>query len=424
MSRLSDYVKQAAGIPEAPNDGTTYGRRGSDTSWQPVYRQDEADSEFAAMVHTHPYVGLTGDESVDGEKTFVQSSAFAGAAIDPAYGLNVGGSINVGAGQNFFINGIPIETFTDAPADSKIYGRSNNAWVEITAGGGGTITNLSTDYFSTYVTVVNSGGQDTNINAATAALAGLMTAADKVKLDAAVESVDLANTRDSTSVTITNTAGNNTTLAAATTGLAGVLTAADKSKLNSALEDVDLGATQGSTSVTVTNTGGIDAVLPAATTSLAGVMTAADKLALQGLQITTGTYNSFWRDVTANETSRAGTWVRVGPLVFFQFYFYWTTINELDSSATKMALPFTVSSGSDTPTAAVGIENIDFGGTTDNAPVHLFGRGVQGEASMGIWLCASRGAGTLGGDVNWLTYEQFREPGSIVGSIMYITDDP
>lgn len=53
-----------------------------------------------------------------------------------------------------------------------------------TGGGGGGSTNLSTAYSSTDVTIASSTGTDATINAATTSNAGVMSAADKTKIDA------------------------------------------------------------------------------------------------------------------------------------------------------------------------------------------------------------------------------------------------
>jgi hypothetical protein len=62
-----------------------------------------------------------------------------------------------------------------------------------------------------------------------------LTAADKTKLDGIATGAtvsNLGNTPTATTVAITNSGGDNTTLPAATASLAGVLTAADKTKLD------------------------------------------------------------------------------------------------------------------------------------------------------------------------------------------------
>ena len=275
MPNLSDYVALQTGIPESPTDGFVYGRRGQDGSWQVVNTKADADSAYAPTVHTHPYVGLTGNETVAGQKQF-DDNISVGLAVSPSYGLNCAGSINVGIGSNFFVNGSPIETFVEAPVDGEVYGRQNAGWVLISIDGG-TITNLSTTYATNFVSLINSGGQDTTIAAATTSLAGVMTNADKQKVDAAIEAVNLSLTRNSTSNTINNDQGTGVSLSAATSSFAGVMTAAQKQTLDSVITSVNLNESYGSTSVTITNDAGANAVISEASDSSAGVMSALRK---------------------------------------------------------------------------------------------------------------------------------------------------
>ena len=229
--KLSDYVALQAGIPEAPNTGFTYGRHGQTQTWTQVASFNYTQANYAPIDHTHPYVGLSGNESINGEKVFNNSMGI-GVAVSPSYGLNVAGSINVGSGSNFFVNGAPLESFVDAPSDGNVYGRSNGGWVLVSAEGG-TITNLSIGYYTNYVVVENTGGQDATINAATASLAGIMSSSDKAKLDAAISGADLSVTKSATQNVINNTGGSGVTLSGATASLAGLMTNADKSFLDS-----------------------------------------------------------------------------------------------------------------------------------------------------------------------------------------------
>jgi hypothetical protein len=100
---------------------------------------------------------------------------------------------------------------------------------------------------------------------------------------------DLGNTPDADSVLITSSSGNDTDVPAATGSLAGVMTAADKTKLDGIDSgaqvnvDTNLGNTPDADSVLITSSTGTDTDVPAATGSLAGVMTAADKTKLDGI---------------------------------------------------------------------------------------------------------------------------------------------
>jgi hypothetical protein len=276
---LSDFVNQQQGIPEAPTTGLTYGRNGQLGSWVVVNSKDEADAAYIAIGTVLPYVGLNGDETVHGEKRFNNAMGL-GFAPSPFYAINSAGSINVGPGSNYFVNGVPISSFIDAPSDGQIYGRQNSSWVIINAGGGGTVSNLSSTYGSNYVTILNSGGTDVTINGVTPSIAGVMSGPDKTKLDSLTTGStksDLATTGNTTTVTITNTGGNNATIPAATFSAAGVMTANDKNLLAAASQGTNLGTQYDATSVQITSNTGNNTSILASTSSLAGIMTANDK---------------------------------------------------------------------------------------------------------------------------------------------------
>lgn len=119
-------------------------------------------------------------------------------------------------------------------------------------------TNLSQTVTATTVTINSDTGGDVSVAGATAANAGLLIAADKVALDAAVAAQHAA---------VTLAAGNDGALAI--TG----------QELNLTLPAtvVNLGETTSATTFIVTNDAGTDATIPAATTTVAGVLSAADK---------------------------------------------------------------------------------------------------------------------------------------------------
>lgn len=107
-------------------------------------------------------------------------------------------------------------------------------------GGGGGAVDLAVTQDDTTVTVTPSGGGDAAVlPAATATDAGVMAAADKSKLDGIEASADvnvgtdlaLAN-RDSDSLDITSNTGADVTIPSATQTLAGLQSAADKLKLD------------------------------------------------------------------------------------------------------------------------------------------------------------------------------------------------
>ena len=99
--------------------------------------------------------------------------------------IRVNGNVNLGAGFNYYINGIPISTFIDAPSDGNIYGRQNAAWVSL-GSGTGTVSDLASSPTTTQVTITNTGGDNAIILGATASIAGVMTTTQVQKL-AAIE---------------------------------------------------------------------------------------------------------------------------------------------------------------------------------------------------------------------------------------------
>ena len=108
-------------------------------------------------------------------------------------------------------------------------------------------TNLSYTTDASTGTVTCSTGTNATLPAATTALAGLLTGTDKTKLDGiatgaqANVATNLTYTTDASTGTVTSSTGTNATLPAATTALAGLLTGADKTKL----DGIDTGATKG-----------------------------------------------------------------------------------------------------------------------------------------------------------------------------------
>lgn len=129
--------------------------------------------------------------------------------------------------------------------------------------GEGATTNITVSHFAETVDVESSTGAPGTINAATDTLAGVMTAADKAKLDG-IEAGAEANLVDGDLVT----------------AIDGALASTDwRDPLVT-----DLSHSRDADSVTVISSNGDDAELPAATTSDAGVMTAADKTKLDGIE--------------------------------------------------------------------------------------------------------------------------------------------
>lgn len=185
-----------------------------------------------------------------------------------------------------------------------------NGNTEPGGGVGGTPTNISTVTTATDVTIHSSTGSDGVIATATTSSAGVMSAADKTKLNgiataATVNATD-AQLRDRSTHTgtqLASTISNFSTAADARIAAASINALADVSvtapstgevlKWNGAswVNAADAGGagatnltvTTSATTLTVISDTGTDAVLPVATTSLSGVLSAADKTKLDGI---------------------------------------------------------------------------------------------------------------------------------------------
>jgi hypothetical protein len=255
-------------------------------------------------------------------KTYVDTQI---TAEDLDFSGNTGtGSVDLDT-QTFAITGTGIATTTAA---------NQGLAVDVPA------TNLSNTPASTTLEVESSTGNNTTLPAATTSLAGVMTGADKTKLDgieagAEVNVVTSVNTETGDVVLDTNDVSEGTsnlyytdtradarvnlqtganldlsqkstsdlsegtnlyytearvsanTDVAANTLKVGITTqqAADIQTNNAKVSNVttNLDTTETGTSVTVTSSDGTDGVINAATTIVAGVMTSADKIKLDGI---------------------------------------------------------------------------------------------------------------------------------------------
>lgn len=122
----------------------------------------------------------------------------------------------------------------------------------------------------------------TTVEAALAELVALISAG--------TGATNLGVTTSSTTVTVTSDTGADATVGAATGSAAGIMTSADRTKLDgiqagaqvNVPTDLSLGTITG-TAVPLNSSTGADVSLPAATTSLAGLQTASDKTKLDGI---------------------------------------------------------------------------------------------------------------------------------------------
>lgn len=148
---------------------------------------------------------------------------------------------------------------------------------------GASRSNLGWETGPAFATITNSGGLSAQVTLATTTNAGLMSPGDKATLAAGF---NLGATPSPTGIVVDNSGGSNATLPLGTAINAGLLSPAQFSKLASispAATVSNLGYTASPTQGTVTNSGGVAATLPLATTTNAGLFAPDDKTALDTL---------------------------------------------------------------------------------------------------------------------------------------------
>lgn len=167
-----------------------------------------------------------------------------------------------------------------------------------TGGGGGGATDLSVNTITaTTLNVASSTGNDATIPAATVTDAGLMTAAMKAKLDGIEAGADnnvgtdlsMAN-RGVDTLDIESSTGNDITVPKATPSLTGLMSAADKTKLDTVTSGANVNVTtdlsianKTANTLDIASSDGTDATIPKATATDAGLMSAADKVVLDAI---------------------------------------------------------------------------------------------------------------------------------------------
>jgi len=147
-------------------------------------------------------------------------------------------------------------------------------------------TNLGITGTGNSRTITSSTGTNVTIPVATSSTAGLMATGDKSKLDGIAagaqvnEATNLGYSAAAASGTVTSSTGSNATLPAATTSLAGLLSSADKAKLDGIAAGAqvnvatNLGVAGGTTGgPTITSSTGSNVTLPTASTTASGVVT-------------------------------------------------------------------------------------------------------------------------------------------------------
>ena len=156
-------------------------------------------------------------------------------------------------------------------------------------------TNLGIGGTGNTRTITSSTGSNVTVPVATASNAGLMATGDKTKLDgiAAGAQVNVATnlgyTTAASAGSVTSSTGANAALPAATPSVAGLLTSADKTKLDSIAAGAqvnvatNLGITGTGNARAITSSTGSNVSVPMATASNAGLMATGDKSKLDGI---------------------------------------------------------------------------------------------------------------------------------------------
>jgi hypothetical protein len=299
-----------------------------------------------------------------------------GVVIDPLAtdGDKGVGTINVSG--NYYVNGVPISGFVDAPSDGEIYGRLNAAWAIVT--GGGTISNLASVPTNVQVTITNTGGDNAIVLGATNILSGVMTAAQVTKLE-------------------------------------GIATGATKS---------DLSIVQGAINTTINNSGGTGVVILAATQAESGVMTAADKTKLDETEkSSTGAWTPtlvFYDSGTVVGSNvyngQVGKWTRIGQIVILEFEMtVRSNYSDPNDAIAIGGIPFTFSETYQTGAVGAFLNALQ----PSDGQASFSGR--QNQTWMGIGYWFDRASSPI---FNLASYEQIANNDvTIAGTIMYTTDD-
>ncbi|MGI0496879.1 beta strand repeat-containing protein [Limnospira platensis] len=295
---------------------------------------------FTPSSHTHTIANVTGLQStLDGkEPTFTKNTAFNKNFGTTTGTVTEGNDVRLSNARTPTSHTHTLSQITDSGNVAAIdtngstsnYLRGDGVWVTppnttYSAGTGLTLvgtefrntapnvsTNLSTSTTSNTLTVNSSDGTNAVLPGATTALAGVMTGADKTKLNgiAAGAQVNVATnltvSTTATNVTVNSSTGDNATIPAATTTVAGVMSNADKTKLDGIAAGAqvnvatNLGVTAGTTAgPVVTSSTGTNVTLPTASATNSGIITT-------GNQTWTGvkTFNSL---ITGSISGNAGT---------------------------------------------------------------------------------------------------------------------
>jgi len=256
------------------------------------------------------------------EFDLVSSSLFVNGVIrlsNTGILQNVTGNISMFTNDSGYITSSALSGYVPTSRTLTINGTTQNLSANRTFNVG-TVTGVTGT-----APIVSSGGTAPaiSITAATTGAAGSMSAADKSKLDGIASgaqvnvATNLGYTTATTTGTVTSSTGTNATLPAATTALAGLMTNADKTKLDGIASGAqvnvatNLSKTTSTTDVTINSSTGTNVAIGAASTSVAGVMTKAlyDNVIANNAKVSNVTTNLGYTASTTNGvvTSSDGT---------------------------------------------------------------------------------------------------------------------
>jgi len=156
--------------------------------------------------------------------------------------------------------------------------------IDPVAGGPGN-TNLSATRTASAVNINSDTGSDAIISVADSSTAGVMSATlfNKLAGIPVGGATNLNAARTPTSVTINSDTGNDAIIPVADGSNAGVMSSADKTKLDGITGVTNLSATRTASTVTIASSSGLPATLITADATNAGIMTASDKVKLDGI---------------------------------------------------------------------------------------------------------------------------------------------
>ncbi len=213
--------------------------RSADTNINFTIDLSELTDMTDAMVGTDEFIVLDGGADRRKAANEIGNAIFsntAGYITDTNLSVTAttsGLSVNSDQGTNASIPAATTSTWgamTDGDK-SKLDGIASGAQVNVG-------TNLGSSATTSSFTITSSTGSNASLPAATTLAWGVMTDNDKAKLDGIATGADvnvgtnISVSEGTTTVAINSSTGSDDSIAAATTSLAGVMTAADKTKLN------------------------------------------------------------------------------------------------------------------------------------------------------------------------------------------------